>query len=126
MHFSFPFSWMWLQMIIQRDRHLVNDHMEGPASCKLYPEGQASSCVKSVSEHIYSLSGVKHTTKKNHEKLTIRWWCGGWVNAFSQPDRKISRRNLYYMKNYISKKRWRSQDTVDFCLGDVDIWGSRS
>ena len=90
MHFSFPSSWMWLQMIIQRDRHLVNDHMEGPASCKLYLEGQASSCVKSSSEHIYSLSGVKHTTKKNHEKLTIRWWCGGWVNAFSQPDRKIS------------------------------------
>ena len=43
-------------------------------------------CAKSVSEHIYSLSGVKHTTKKNHEKLSI----SGRANFYGQPDCKIS------------------------------------
>ena len=108
-----------LQMIIQSGRPLANDHTV--ARWKL-----PFSRVKSVSWRICSLSGVKHTTKKDHEKLTLMWGGGRGVKTFSQPDRKISRRNLYYMKNYKSKKRWRSLNTVDFCPGDVDIWGSGS
>ena len=38
--------------------------------------------------HVIIIKGQKHT-QKNQDKLTVRW--GGWrVNAYSQPDRKIS------------------------------------
>ena len=74
--FFMPFS--WLQMIIRRDRPLVNDHFEGPASCKWSFRKLPFSCVKSVSEHIPSLSGVKKNKQKNHEKLIVRWEGGGW------------------------------------------------
>ena len=74
-------------MITQRGRPLANDHPEGKPLTNDHPEGQASSCVKCVSEHISSLSGVKYTTKKNHEKLTI----SRGVNAYGQqPDHNIS------------------------------------
>ena len=49
-----PFS--WLQMIIRRNRPLGNDRLV--VRWKL-----PFSCATSISEHICSLSGVKHTTK---------------------------------------------------------------
>ena len=44
--------------------------------------------VKSISEHIESYSKIKNTPKKFHKKLTVRG--GRGVNAYGQPDRKIS------------------------------------
>ena len=37
-----------------------------------------------LARHLFTLSRVKQTTKKNHEKLTIRWKRGG--NVYGQPD----------------------------------------
>ena len=45
------------------------------------------SCVKSVSRHIESYSKIKNTPKKFQKKLTVR---GGGLNAYGQPDPKIS------------------------------------
>ena len=47
-----------LQMIIPRDKPIANDHLEGTASCKWSSRKLPLSCVKSVSEHKYSLSGA--------------------------------------------------------------------
>ena len=47
------------------------------------------SCVKSISEHIELLSKIKKHTKKIHKKLTV-WGGMGGVNAYGQPDRKVS------------------------------------
>ena len=62
-----PFS--WLQMIIWRFLPLANYH---PVVCLFL--------LWNPFQDKCSLSGVKHTTKKNHEKLIIRWG----VNAYGR------------------------------------------
>ena len=80
--FFMPFS--WLQMIIRRERPLAIDNPEGPASCKRTSRKLPFPSVKSVSEHICSLSGVK-----KQKKITKSWPQNGG-GAYSQPDCKIS------------------------------------
>ena len=82
----------------------------GP-SLKVLSMVPPNSCVKSVSEHIRSLSGVKHTTTKKSRKADRK--AGGWeVNAYGQPCRKM----CFF---FVEKNNNKNNKISFYCPGDI-------